>query len=172
MVIGLLDNFSCYNYLMIILGIDPGTATTGWGIIEVKSKLKITCLGVGVIKTPANQALEKRLFTIYKDINILLKKYHPDTIAVENLFFGTNAKTALLVGQARGVVLLTAEMHKIPLFSYTPLQVKMALTGYGRAQKNQIGIMVTKMLNLTSIPKPDDASDALAVALTHSYSTR
>jgi crossover junction endodeoxyribonuclease RuvC len=154
---------------MIIFGIDPGTATTGWGVIFVE-KNQVSCLGVGVILTSSKELMEKRLVTIYKDLNILIKKYHPDAIVIENLFFGANSKTALLVGQARGVVLMTAELNHIATFSYTPLQVKIALTGFGRAQKSQMGEMVKKILNLNSIPKPDDAADALAIALTHSFS--
>jgi crossover junction endodeoxyribonuclease RuvC len=155
---------------MIILGIDPGTATTGWGVI--KTATNPVCLGVGVIETSSKLPLEKRLHTIYQDLTKLIKKYKPDCLSIENLFFGTNAKTALLVGQARGVILLAAEKSGIPIFSYTPLQVKIAITGYGRAEKNQIGIMITKILKLERIPKPDDAADALAVALTHFYSRK
>lgn len=155
---------------MTILGIDPGTATTGWGVVKADKK-GLICLGVGIIKTPAHTLLEKRLHTIYKDINLLIKKYSPDAMALENLFFGSNAKTALLVGQARGVILLAAERNQIPVFPYTPLQVKIALTGYGRAEKIQIGKMVQQLLKLKTIPQPDDAADALAIALTHSFTT-
>ncbi len=156
---------------MIILGIDPGTATTGWGVIK-SDKIKPICIDFGVITTKAGLPLEKRLATIYIDINSLLKKYKIDTVAVENLFFNTNAKTAMLVGQARGVVLLASELKHLPLFSYTPLQVKMAMCGYGRADKKQVQEMVRVMLNLPKIPKPDDAADALAVALTHCFTKK
>jgi crossover junction endodeoxyribonuclease RuvC len=150
---------------MIILGIDPGTATTGWGIIK-SDKNKPSYMNFGVITTSAGLPLEKRLATIYKDIIQLIKKYQVEVMAVENLFFNTNAKTAMLVGQARGVVLLTAELKHLPLFSYTPLQVKIAIVGYGRADKAQVQEMVKVTLDLPQIPKPDDAADALAVALT------
>ncbi|RJR15521.1 crossover junction endodeoxyribonuclease RuvC [Candidatus Microgenomates bacterium] len=156
---------------MIILGIDPGTATTGWGVVE-KRREKVDCLGVGIISTPAKTALPKRLATIFQDIQELLTTFTPDAMAVEELFFNTNAKTALSVGHARGVVLLAAQKVNIPIFSYTPLQVKMAISGYGRAEKLQIQKLVAQTLNLEEIPKPDDAADALAVALTHGFSTR
>jgi len=156
---------------MIIMGIDPGTATTGWGVVRI-IKDKFDFVGAGVITTPANMALEKRLLIIYKDLKTLIKKFKPKVCAVELLFFNTNAKTAMLVGQARGSVMLTLELSKIPLYSYTPLQVKMAMTGYGRADKKQIQSMVTKLLKLRNIPKPDDAADALAVALTHGFTQK
>ncbi|KKS52027.1 MAG: Crossover junction endodeoxyribonuclease RuvC [Candidatus Gottesmanbacteria bacterium GW2011_GWA1_42_26] len=143
---------------MIIMGIDPGTATTGWGIVS-KTKSNSTFISVGTITTASNLSPEVRLEVIFKDL-------------MEQLFFNTNAKTALLVGQARGVVMLATQLRKIPLFSYTPLQVKMAITGYGRADKKQIQEMVKRLLNLKTIPRPDDAADALAVALTHSFTKK
>ena len=154
---------------MIILGIDPGTATTGWGVVE-EIRNHFNCIDVGIITTKAGLPLEKRLLTIFDDVTTLCKKFAPHAVSIEQLFFNTNAKTALLVGQARGVVLLAAEKKKIPLFSYTPLQVKMAITGYGRADKKQMQEMVKKLLNLPKIPRPDDAADALAIALTHCFS--
>ena len=156
---------------MIIMGIDPGTATTGWGIVS-KTKSNSTFISVGTITTASNLSPEVRLEIIFKDLTTLIKKHRPDEVALEQLFFNTNAKTALLVGQARGVVMLATQLRKIPLFSYTPLQVKMAITGYGRADKKQIQEMVKRLLNLKTIPRPDDAADALAVALTHSFTKK
>lgn len=156
---------------MIIMGIDPGTAITGWGIVK-HLQGKQTYIDAGVVTTPAKEVLEKRLVTIYDDLYLLLTKFKPDACVLEKLFFNTNAKTALSVGHARGVVVLAAEKHHVPVFEYTPLQVKTAMTGYGRADKNQIQQMVKKLLNLNQIPRPDDAADALAIALTHCYSHR
>jgi crossover junction endodeoxyribonuclease RuvC len=156
---------------MIIMGIDPGTATTGWGLIEVSRKPP-TFVATGIISTPKTATESARLAMIYKDMVTLLKKYKPDIVAVERIFFNTNVTTALTVGQARGVVLLSIEEYKVPVFSYTPLQVKMALTGYGRADKKQVQKMIQTILKLDQIPKPDDAADALAVALTHSFTKK
>ena len=153
------------------MGIDPGTAITGWGVIS-KTKSNPTFISVGTITTASNLSPEVRLEIIFKDLTTLIKKHRPDEVALEQLFFNTNAKTALLVGQARGVVMLATQLRKIPLFSYTPLQVKMAITGYGRADKKQIQEMVKRLLNLKTIPRPDDAADALAVALTHSFTKK
>lgn len=149
---------------MVILGIDPGIADTGFGIIK-KDEAKITCLMYGSIKTPAKTDIADRLETISNDLNVLIKKYKPDLIAVEQLFFAKNVKTALVVGQARGVVLLTAKQNNIPLTEFTPLQVKQAVTTYGKADKTQIQRMVKMILGLSKIPKPDDAADALAIAI-------
>lgn len=149
---------------MIILGIDPGIADTGFGIIK-KDKTNIACLGYGSIKTPAKMEIADRLEIISNDLDILIKKHKPDLIAVEQLFFAKNAKTALIVGHARGVVLLTAKQNDVPLTEFTPLQVKQAVTTYGKADKTQIQRMVKMILGLTKIPKPDDAADALAVAI-------
>ncbi len=153
---------------MRILGVDPGIARTGWGAIEVKSsKLKVQ--SYGCIETSANVEPSERLRQIYTELTDIIKKYKPDVMAVEELFFNTNAKTAFIVGQARGVVLLAAGQRNIPIITYTPLQVKMAITGYGRAEKVQVGQMVKVLLKLKEIPKPDDVTDALAVALTHTF---
>jgi len=156
---------------MRILGIDPGIGRTGWGTIEIQSS-KFKIQNFGCIETLPNDAIENRLFALYDELINIISEYRPNELAIEDLFFNTNAKTALIVGQARGVVLLTAAQKNLPVFVYTPLQVKMALTGYGRADKNQIGIMVKTLLNLASIPKPDDTSDALAIALTHAFSRK
>lgn len=154
---------------MKILGVDPGIGRTGWGVIEIESsKLKVQSFGC--VETEANLKIEKRLQVIYESIIEIIDENKPDVLAIEDLFFNTNAKTALIVGQARGVILLIGAQKKLPISIYTPLQVKMALTGYGRADKNQIGQMVKVLLKLEKIPKPDDTADALAIALTHAFS--
>ena len=154
-----------------MLGIDPGLADTGYGfIIKEGQKLKIiTC---GSIKTSAKDDFIKRLEIIHQELEKLIKKHKPDVVAVEQLFFCKNVKTALLVGQARGVCLMTISENNLPIFEYTPMQVKQALTSYGKADKKQVGQMVRLLLNLKSVPKPDDAADALAVAITCANSTK
>ena len=149
----------------LILGIDPGTATTGFGVIEVKDG-ELKFIDCGCICTESKLEMPFRLHCIAKDLKKIIRDYKPDLAAVEDLFFFKNAKTALKVGQARGVVLQTLATAKIPISEFTPLQVKQALTGYGRADKRQIQEMVKTILNLADIPKPDDAADALAVAIT------
>lgn len=156
---------------MIILGIDPGIARCGWGVVEVRgSKLEVR--GYGCIETPSSMDVSLRLAAIYKEISKLIKQYSPKEMAVEELFFNTNAKTAFVVGQARGVVLLAGAQHKLKNYIYTPLQIKIAITGYGRAEKRQIGRMVKTLLSLKEIPTPDDTTDALAIALTHAFSNK
>ncbi|MFC1567015.1 crossover junction endodeoxyribonuclease RuvC [bacterium] len=151
---------------MRILGIDPGTAATGWGIICNENRNAII-IDYGCVLTPANTHLALRLDTIHKEVSEIISKHKPDIIAVEQLFFASNVKTAISVGHARGVILLTAQQSALPIFEYTPLQIKQAITGYGRANKKQIQYMVQRLLKLKNIPKPDDAADALAVALCH-----
>lgn len=151
---------------MIILGIDPGTATTGFGVIK-KEGQKFELVEYGCVLTPAKTPLEDRLETIFEELTVLIRKAKPDYVAVEELFFAANSKTAIAVGQARGVILLAAKKLGLPVAEYTPLQVKMALTGYGRAEKRQIQQMVKAILALDEIPKPDDSADALAIALCH-----
>ena len=148
----------------IILGIDPGIADTGYGIIEI-DKNSLRCLGYGSIKTTSNAELAERLLVLSNELNKIIKKYKPDLIAVEQLFFCKNVKTALMVGQARGVILLTGEQNKIPMVEFTPLQVKQAVAAYGQAGKMQVQKMVKILLNLDKLPRPDDAADALAVAI-------
>ena len=160
-----------YYICMIILGIDPGYATVGYGIIEkIGSKNKI--IDYGVITTPKNEKFPERLFFISKNIQDIIEKYKPDAIAIEELFFQNNRKTAIFVAEARGVILISCIEKCKNLYEYTPLQIKQAMTGYGRADKNQIQQMVKMMLCLNKIPKPDDAADALAVALTHSQTNK
>jgi crossover junction endodeoxyribonuclease RuvC len=154
---------------MIIAGIDPGIGRVGWGIIqEAKGKLKT--IDFGCFETLTQTKTEQRLLQINQFLNQLFKKYRPGLLAIEELFFAANVKTAIMVGQARGAILLSAAQAKIPIYSYTPLQVKQALTGYGRAEKKQIQAMVKAILNLSCPPKPDDAADALAIAITHAFS--
>lgn len=148
---------------MIILGVDPGTAKIGFGIIK-KTK-KLTHINHGLITTPADLSTAERLNKLNKDLSALIKKYKPDIIAVEDIFFFKNLKTAIKVSQARGVILLTAIKSKAKIAEYTPLQIKQAVACYGRADKVQVQKMVKTLLELKEIPKPDDAADALAVAI-------
>jgi crossover junction endodeoxyribonuclease RuvC len=149
---------------MITLGIDPGTATTGYGIIK-KDSGSLKCLDYGVILTSKDIPFGERLLLIYKQVKEIIKKYNPDRIAVEDLYFFKNEKTAFKVGQARGVVMLAIEESGKKPFEPTPLQVKQAVSGYGKAEKAQVQKMVQLILNLKDIPKPDDAADALAIAI-------
>lgn len=148
---------------MIILGIDPGTATTGYGIIEKNNK-KIKCIDYGCIKTSPDLSDPQRLNIINKELKKIIKTFQPEIMAVESVFFFKNLKTAFPVSQAKGVILLTAAQKKIPIYEFTPLQVKMAVVGYGRAEKRQVQHMTQILFNLKEKPKPDDAADALAVA--------
>jgi crossover junction endodeoxyribonuclease RuvC len=154
---------------MRIIGIDPGIGRTGWGIVDVEHA-KLTVIDYGCIETSKDLAVENRLEALCQKIATILEKEKPDAFAIEELFFNTNAKTAMVVGQARGVILLVAAQHNLPITVYTPLQVKIAVTGYGRAEKNQVGQMVKTLLHLEAIPKPDDTTDALAIAITHAFS--
>lgn len=149
---------------MKILGIDPGTATTGFGVVQ-KNKGLLTSLDYGVVSTPKELPMSNRLLILFNDIEELIAKHQPDIIAVEQLFFARNVTTALTVGQARGVVLLAAQKADLPLVEFTPLQVKQSVTGYGQATKKQVQIMVQKILKMKELPKPDDAADALAIAI-------
>lgn len=154
---------------MIILGIDPGIGRMGWGIIKDEAGRQ-TPLEFGCFETSSKETLDKRLELIYHFVLKLINKFTPEIMAIEQLYFAANSKTALIVGQARGVILLAAAEGKIPTMSYTPLQVKQAITGYGRADKNQIQQMVTALLHLSNRIKRDDTADALAIALTHAFS--
>ena len=149
---------------MKIMGVDPGTATTGIGIIEGNRKLSFECLFYGCIQTKADKPIEQRLFHIYSSLSRSIKKYKPDLISIEELFFNTNPKTAMSVGKACGVIILCAVQNKVKVVEFTPLQVKIAVTGYGRADKKQVQVMISKLLKLDGIPKPDDAADALSIA--------
>lgn len=156
---------------MMILGVDPGTARVGWGLIE-ETGGKITAKVYGCITTEKIDTLPDRLVQIHKAFTKILKTYKPQSIGVEDLFFANNAKTAIAVGQARGVLLLAAAQCNIPVASYSPMTVKKTICGSGSADKTQVGKMVTKLLRLREIPKPDDTADALAIATTHAFSYR
>ncbi|MFI5240175.1 MAG: crossover junction endodeoxyribonuclease RuvC [Candidatus Saccharimonadia bacterium] len=152
---------------MKILGIDPGTATTGFGLIE-NTKSKLRFIDAGIISTPPDEPMERRLLMIYDELTQLVTEFKPDQIAIELLYFASNVTTAITVGQARGVAMLVAAKAQIAVSEYTPLQVKQAVTGYGKADKKQVQAMVKTLLGLSEVPKPDDAADALAIAITHS----
>jgi len=151
---------------MKILGIDPGTATTGFGVIQ-KQGGDLIFVDAGVISTTPDEEMHRRLKRIDECLEQLIHEHQPDMMVVEQLYFATNVTTAISVGQARGVVLLAAGRHSLPVHEYTPLQVKQAVTGYGKADKRQIQEMVKMVLKLDGIPKPDDAADGLAIAITH-----
>ena len=153
------------------MGIDPGIAIVGYGFLELKGN-SYKVLDYGAITTEAKVPLPERLNTIYEEMNELIERYKPDDIAFEELFFNKNVKTAITVAQARGVEVLAAKESRAGLYEYTPLQVKQAIVGYGRATKNQVQEMVRIILNLEKIPKPDDVADALAVAITHGSSIK
>ncbi|MGC8783141.1 MAG: crossover junction endodeoxyribonuclease RuvC [Armatimonadota bacterium] len=154
---------------MVILGFDPGTAITGYGVLQQDGQ-KLRVLAFGCITTPANLAAPRRLQRIYEEVCRLLDAYQPDVVVTERLFFNRNETTALSVGRTIGVILLAVAQRGIEWVEYTPLQVKTAVVGYGGAEKKQIQYMVTKLLALAETPKPDDAADALAVALCHAHS--
>ena len=152
--------------MVIVLGIDPGTQNTGYGVVFARGQ-RLAALDGGVIETSPNQPLEKRLTTIHARLGDLIKEHAPTALAIEDLFFGQNARTAFSVGQARGVALLTAGMAGVPCYSYTPQAVKQAVCGSGRAEKDQVQRMVGALLGLPEPPEPDHAADALAVAICH-----
>lgn len=154
---------------MKILGIDPGIGRTGWGVIRVeRGELKVE--KYGCIETSMKLPLEERLLAVHTEISRVINEESPSALAIEELFFQNNAKTALVVGQARGVALLAAAQNGLSVGEYTPLQVKVAVAGYGKAEKGQVGQMVKTLLKLQAIPKPDDTADALAIAITHAFS--
>lgn len=156
---------------MIVLGIDPGTARTGYGLVS-DSDGETAAIAYGAITTASDLSLSDRLLAIHRELDQLIRQYRPDQAAVEQLFFNKNVRTALAVGHARGVVMLTLAQAGVPMVEYTPLEVKLAVSGNGRADKRQIQQMVTLLLKLDKIPKPDDAADALAIALCHLHSAR
>jgi crossover junction endodeoxyribonuclease RuvC len=155
---------------VITLGIDPGTAITGFGVVRVEHN-RHTVLGYGAIRTSSKEATAKRLETIYQELSSLIKEFEPDCLAVEELFFNKNSATALAVGQARGVAILAGSHAGLPVYEYTPLQVKTAVTGYGRADKEQVAYMVRMLLGLQTTPQPDDITDALAICICHGYNS-
>lgn len=153
---------------MKIIGIDPGYAIVGVGVIEYQNS-RFTTLDYGAITTSADMVFANRLKVIYEDLTQIVQRHKPDAIAVEKLFFTTNQKTAIDVAQARGIILLVASLHQVPCFEYTPLQVKQSVVGYGKAVKKQVMEMTKRLLNLKQIPKPDDVADALAIAICHAH---
>ncbi len=154
-----------------ILGVDPGYAIVGFGIVEYDT-INFRLIEYGAVLTEAHIPFTERLNSIHTDIEFIFDKYRPHCMAVEKLFFTTNQKTAIDVAQARGVTVLSAAKRNVPVFEYTPLQVKSAVVGYGKAEKKQVMEMTRQLLNLAHIPKPDDAADALAVAICHGHTTR
>ena len=152
---------------MVILGIDPGLAIVGWGVLE-SEKGRVRPIAYGAITTPAKTDVESRLLTIQNDLEQIINKYSPDEMAIEELFFNTNTTTGIAVAEASGVILCTAHRLGVKISEYTPLQVKQAVVGYGKAEKKQVIAMVTSILNLPKPPKPDDTADAIAIAICHS----
>ena len=155
---------------MVILGIDPGYAIVGWGVVGYNAN-RFSVLNYGAVTTSAGVKFSSRLAAIYSDIDAIMKTSKPDAVAIEKLYFNTNTTTAIDVAQARGVILLAATHNNIPIYEYTPLQVKSAVTGYGRAEKKQVMDMIKNILRLEKIPKPDDTADALALAVCHAHSS-
>lgn len=153
---------------MVVLGIDPGYAIVGWGVIEYSHSL-FKVLGYGAITTEAQTPFPERLQIIYNDMCYLFTKYKPEVMSMEKLFYNSNQKTVIDVAQARGVITLAAQMNNKDIFEYTPLQVKQSVTGYGRAEKKQVMEMTRSILNLPEVPKPDDTADALAMAICHAH---
>jgi crossover junction endodeoxyribonuclease RuvC len=154
---------------MRVLGIDPGTATTGYGVVEDDGG-RLTPIAFGVVTTPASLPMPARLVLLHEQLGELIALHKPETAGVESLFFQKNVRTAISVGQARGVILLTLERGRVPVSEYTPLEVKLAVAGYGAAEKRQVQVMVRTLLALAEIPQPDDAADALAIAICHLHS--
>ena len=156
---------------MVFLGIDPGYATVGFGALQYEAG-RFHVLGYGAVTTGPEKRFSERLYEVHQDMLSLIDRFRPDAMAVEELFFHSNQKTVIQVGQARGVILLAAEIRGCPLYEYTPLQVKQAVVGYGRAEKRQVMELTRRILELPSIPRPDDAADALALAICHAHTAR
>ena len=155
---------------MIIMGIDPGIATIGYGVISYQSG-RFSVIDYGAVTTKAGMKLSDRLRNIYEDVSILIERFHPDAFAVEELFFNTNITTGIAVAHGRGVIMLAASVQNVPIYEYTPLQVKQGVAGYGRADKAQVQRMVKSLLGLSAVPKPDDTADALAIAICHAHAS-
>lgn len=156
---------------MIILGIDPGIAIVGYGVLKYENN-KFTVIDYGAITTKAGEKLSDRLRDIYEGVHILIERHHPDQFAIEELFFNTNVTTGIQVAHGRGVAILAATIQGLPVFEYTPLQVKQSVAGFGRADKKQVQHMVKTLLHLNAVPKPDDTADALAIAICHGHTSR
>jgi crossover junction endodeoxyribonuclease RuvC len=157
---------------MLVLGLDPGLAVTGYGLVRETPSGHLSVVDYGVITTPAWEPLPKRLVTIDRELGTLLYEFSPDVVAIEELFFCKNVTTALIVGQARGVVILAAARNALPVYEYKPMAIKQAISGYGKAPKSQVQEMVRMLLDLDAVPQPDDAADGLAVAICHLHSAR
>lgn len=155
---------------MIILGIDPGYAIVGWGVIDYTAN-RFSVIAYGAVTTEAKTPFNERLEAVYDGICDIINKYKPETLAIEKLFYNTNAKTVIDVAQARGVINLAAQKNGLDIFEYTPLQVKQSVVGYGRAEKKQVQEMTRVILKLEKIPKPDDTADALAMAICHAHAS-
>jgi crossover junction endodeoxyribonuclease RuvC len=158
--------------MTLVLGIDPGTATTGFGLVREKDDGSLEMVEFGIISTPKEEAAHRRLVQLYDEMKKIIKRYKPDSVGVEKLFFQRNISTAIAVGQARGVVMLAIAQANLDVAEYTPNEVKQAVAGYGSADKKQVQEMVRVLLSMPSIPKPDDAADALAIAITHIHTRR
>jgi crossover junction endodeoxyribonuclease RuvC len=156
----------------VVIGIDPGTAITGYGVVGQTIEREFELLACGVIRTAAEKAMHLRLLELYEDFLKIIREFTPNEIAVEKLFFGRNVTTAITVGQARGAILLAAAQSGLPIAEYTPAEIKQAITGYGNADKRQIQAMVQRLLNLEQLPRPDDAADGVAIALCHLQNSR
>lgn len=157
---------------MLVLGIDPGIGTTGYGVVRELPAGGIEMVAYGAVQTPPNSPLPTRLQQVYRGIQQIIRQYQPDSAAIEKLLFGKNVTTAMAVGQARGVTILALADSNLPIAEYTPASIKQAVAGYGNASKGQVQDMVRMLLDLDEVPRPDDAADALAVAITHLHSTR
>jgi crossover junction endodeoxyribonuclease RuvC len=157
---------------MRVLGLDPGLAITGYGLVSESPSGELALVAYGAITTPAGQPLPERLLSIDRQLDALLEEHHPDVVAVEELFFCRNVTTALIVGQARGVAILGAARRGLPVYEYKPMAIKQAISGYGKAPKSQVQEMVRMLLNLDQVPQPDDAADGIAVAVCHLHNAR
>ena len=155
---------------MLVLGIDPGYAIVGYGVVKYENN-RFTPVAYGAVTTKAGVEFSTRLNTIYEDVYAVIERYRPEALSIEKLYFNTNTTTAIDVAQARGVILLAARKHNTPIYEYTPLQVKQSVVGYGRAEKSQVMDMVRRICGLKSVPRPDDAADAVALALCHARSS-
>jgi len=156
---------------MLVIGIDPGTATTGYGLVREDERGNLEEVAYGVVTTPSDWEMPQRLLSIYEQLREIINKYQPDSSAVEKLYFQTNVRTAISVGQGRGAALIALASSNLSPGEYTPLEIKQAVVGYGNADKNQVQQMVKMLLNMKELPRPDDAADALAVAICHIHST-
>jgi len=158
--------------MTLVLGIDPGTATTGFGLVRERDDGSLELVEFGIISTPKEEAAHRRLVQLYDEMKKIIKRHKPDSVGVEKLFFQRNISTAIAVGQARGVVMLAIAQANLDVAEYTPNEVKQAVAGYGSADKKQVQEMVRVLLSMPSIPKPDDAADAMAIAITHIHTRR